>query len=160
MRAIRPLALFALLLAVILSAAAASATDIPTGTPSVVLLRAGGAGTGITQEQLITSFKETARAMHVADRELPKVMALYLSKDAARTLGASTTQAHRNTSDGRVYYEIWLVEKAPLVDCAIAMQTILERHFAQTYTDAERRTIITRVLRYVGSTVSAKSYDR
>lgn len=150
----------AILFLLIVSAATLNAASTSPDAPKAVLFRADTPGEGLTQEQLTSSMNETVRAMGLSDRELPRVLVLSLSKDAAETMGTRISEAHRNTSNGSVYYEVWLVDKTPLVDLACALQTVLERHFEQTYTEAERRSIVKRVLRFVRATVSAKKYPR
>lgn len=142
-----------LLLALLSSLAVAQ-----TPANSLMFLDSSGAGTRIARERLETCLNLVSRELGVAGRPLPSILVLHASPQAARAAGVQHTTVIVNTpEDGARSYQFWIVGKPSYVEYTAAMYDILEDYDQVRLPETERKEIMTRVIRFLRNTISARS---
>lgn len=148
---------------ILISFVPAHAADTPALRASVsgslVFVGSSDAPGAMEQDRLKTCLQRLAQEMKVADKPMPRILVLHVSKPVAAAVELAGSTVRSNTGrGGGAYYELWLVGKVTPDQYLEAMTTILETHFKLHYADTERKQLMTRVLRYLQMTVSAKAY--
>ena len=142
--------------AVILLLALPSPLAVAQAPGSLIFLDSSGAGSKIAAERLHTCLHLVSRELGVAGRPLPSILVLHASPQAARAAGVEHTTVIVNTpEDGARSYQFWIVGKPSYVETTAAMYDILEDYDEVRLPEAERKEIMTRVIRYLQNTISA-----
>jgi hypothetical protein len=111
---------------------------------------------GLEQQKIASCENLLLREMNLAGRELPRVLVLHVSESTGKALKVRTSIRRNHSQDQTdVYYEFWIVGQGRAVDYAVAMEELLRQHFQLQMSDAERKEVLTRVVRILNATVSA-----
>jgi hypothetical protein len=111
---------------------------------------------GLEKQKIASCENLLVREMNLAGRELPRVLVLHVSESTGKALKVRTSIRRNLSKDhGDLYYEFWIVGQAKAPDYAVSLQTLLQEHFQVQMTDAERKEVLTRVVRILNATVSA-----
>ncbi len=160
---VRRLSAIALLLVASAALAAEERTPLsPLTAPDfTAVVTSGDVSDPLTNAQLKTCIRETARIMKVDTQgvDRPQIVILQLSPAEAKRLGLTKTVllTNRGNTHPRMFYEVWIIGQYGLVDMARGVETVLENHYGLTYTDKERAKVVNEVSKILNSTVSVKS---
>lgn len=129
-----------------------------TPATSLIFLDSSGAGSKIVAERLETCLHLVSRELGVAGRPLPAIVVLHASPQAARAAGVEHTTVIVNTPEGGARsYQFWIVGQPTYVEYTAALYDILEDYDNVRLPDPERKEIMTRVIRFLRNTISARA---
>jgi len=156
-------AVLALILVILFTPSTSLAANGPeAGSPSLIFLESVDARGALQQERIGTRLAQLVREMQLAGREMPNILVFHVSEKAGRAagirrsdIGNTSVRINSNHTSSVVYYEVWLVGDGSPAEYTIALENILEHHFELKLTDAERKQVGARVIRYLLNTVSA-----
>ena len=143
---------------IILCASFAASAPPPPETPAanLVILESSDAKGKLPRSKLASSMSELVRQMKLAGKKLPRLLVVHVSPSDANTVGVRQNAIRHNTGDMYdEYYELWIIGDAHSAEYTAAFEQMLEHHFSLEMTDAERKRVITQVVRYLDATLSA-----
>ena len=145
------------ILLVMLSSGVVFAADNWNGSAANLIFVEAPDARGLDKQKIASCENLLLREMNLAGRELQRVLVLHVSESAGKALKVVRTSIRRNHAkdQGDLYYEFWIVGQGHTADYAVAMQALLQEHFQLQMTDAERKEVLTRVVRILNATVSA-----
>ena len=144
--------LFPLLLCALSSPAAAQ-----NPADSLLFLDGPGAPGKVVHERLVTCLNLLVRELELGGKQLPPIVVLHVSSQAARAAGVEHTTVLSNTPEvGPRGYNFWIVGKPTYIEYTAAMYDILEDYYSVRLPEPERREIMTRVIRVLQNTISAE----
>ncbi len=113
----------------------------------------------LTNNQLSTCMRETARIMKVEDQAKPQIVILQLSPTEAKRLGLTQTVllSNRGKTAPHAFYEVWIIGQYPVGDLARGVEMVFELHYGLKYTDVERGKVVGRISNILGGTVSVNA---
>jgi hypothetical protein len=148
-----------LVAATIILCASFAASALPPPEPdaaNLVFLESSDAQGKLPRSKLVSSMSELVRQMKLAGKKLPRLLVVHVSSQDANTVGVRQNAMRHNTGDlYDEYYELWIIGDAHPAEYTAAFEQMLERHFSLEMTEAERKRVITHVVRYLDATVSA-----
>jgi hypothetical protein len=112
----------------------------------------------LAKERIGTCLQQLLRQWKLSDKALPNIVVYHVSETAASAAYVNEQVAvrkNRATSPGESYFEIWLVGEPNIRAYVLALENVLESHFALTISDDERNAVMARVTRMQDATVSA-----
>ena len=123
----------------------------------VVFLDAKEAKGPVPRERIRACLAHFAREMGVSEQALPTIFIIHVPKSAGMSAGAVQTSLRRgaSTEHPEIYYELWVVDRATLNDYVVAIERILEDHFALQLTATARSEMLVRVAKFLNYTVNA-----
>ena len=140
----------------VLGAGVALAADAANGAAANLYFVESPDARGLEKQKIASCENLLVREMNLGGRELPRVLVLHVSESIGKALKVRTSIRRNLSKDhGDLYYEFWIVGQAKPFDYAVSLQTLLQEHFQVQMTDAERKEVLTRVVRILNATVSA-----
>jgi len=129
----------------------------PAIADKLIFLDAKEAKGPVPRERIRACLSEFVREMALSEQALPTIFVIHVPKSAGMRAGATQTTLRRGASTEHpdTYYELWIVDRATLNDYVVAIERILEDHFALQLTAAARSQLLTRVAKYLDYTVNA-----
>jgi hypothetical protein len=145
-----------LVLLVLLGSSAVFAADNFNRSAGNLVFVESSDAKGVEKQKIASCVGLLVREMNLGGRDLPRVLVLHVSENAAKALEVHSSIRRNSSKDqGDVYYEFWVVGKARAIDYTVAMQALLQEHFQLQMTEAERKQVVARVVRILNATVSA-----
>ena len=140
-----------------------AADALASAPANLVFLESTDTRGRLPQERITTCLGQLVREMQLLGREMPHILVFHVSEKAGRAAGILRPDLHHTSvrintpadAPTALYYEVWLVGDGSPAEYTIALESILERHFDLKLTEAERRQVSARVLRFLANTVSA-----
>lgn len=150
--------LISALTTLLLSGGVATAADTAT---NVIYVESDGMARSIGQEKIANCVRLLQHEMGIDGKTLPTIVVIHVSRREGDRAGLKKVAAKlRINSDRELadkpYYELWLAGDTTTYDYVYSLHYLLQQHFALRETEAEQKSTIARVVRWMDATVSAK----
>ena len=122
----------------------------------LIILSSSDAPGSITPQRLASCLQQLVHEWSLDERALPQIMLVHASKKVALKVRVTDAIAIRKNGvhgNATEYFEIWVVGEPQLRAIVIALENVLEAHYQLHFTDAQRNTVIARVVRMQDATI-------
>lgn len=100
-------------------------------------------------------FSLLAQRLKLPDSDLPHVVVIHVSPEAAHAADVRASCVRRNAAGNSQYYEFWIVGRPKPAEYARFLYTIFEQHYNLTLSIGEQQQVAAFVTRLMSSTVNA-----
>lgn len=139
-----------------LTSLAVGQSQSPYSGGHLTLLHSSDSHHPLTEKQLKDCRDQLVKAWKLDKSDLPNIVVFQVSKDsagAALVTEKVTVRQNYSRKDNKGYFELWINGEPNLRAVIVGLQTILERHFSLQVRDAQRTTVMNRVLLLEDATI-------
>lgn len=122
----------------------------------LIILNSSDATGSIAPQRVSSCLQQLVQEWKLDEQTLPRIMLIHASKQAATKVQVKEEIAVRKNGvrgEPTEYFEIWIVGEPKLRSIVIALQNVLESHYALHVTSEQRKAVIDRVIRLQDATI-------